>query len=273
MTSSNTASRKRFNLYRIVHTLFKKLRKRFFKFTPTDLLFLWVLIICGLALSSWFGANVLGQFGVNPHMAKLGAATGFFAITLIIVIGRFYNMQVKAFVQILSVLLTAGALLLNAKGLFIQNGTLKNTLNQSQLMTRPLVSISLVPRIGSWGGAEYFGGSYIIQNSAAFPATHVQVTPVIYYDTGQADNFEGWYGGTYGAYPDIRFIGARAASDPIISMPSVKSNVNFASIVVLVNYQGFGVKTAYWQIVRKTYRLHWAEGKLKEIYPIEDVQK
>jgi len=251
----------------------QKIARRFKKLNPIEDIVLWAIISlfvlpsAGIAIGKWFGL----WYGFCAAVL----------LALVIVIGRFYNMQAKFFVTVVTVFFTGAALLFQSRALTVQtqslsvqSDVLKVNLKQMQLNTRPQVAVTIYPRGWNRDNTSYFGGNIEFENYSAFSARNMKTEYLISNDTGKADDFKKWYSDTYGSFPEISFVSAKSKSDQIPLVPSIPRAANFACIGVKVLYQGFDSNKKYWHIIRKTYRLAKdKDGNLTDLILIDNVQQ
>ena len=170
----------------------RSLVDRFKRLNPPETIILWLIISIFILPTSWIlGAKLFGL--------KIGILLSVF-IGLIILLGRFYNMEAKFFITVLSVFLAVGTLFFQSRilltqtnALSVQNESLKTNLKQLQLNTRPQLVVNIRPRIWNTDKESFFGGNVAFENYGSFPARNIKSQFLLSNDTGKVDDFEKWF--------------------------------------------------------------------------------
>ncbi len=160
---------------------------RFKQLNTLETLVLWFIIsavvlpLVGILAAKMFGSNI----GIIVSLL----------IGLVIVVGRFYNMQVKSFIGVLTFCVAAGALFFQSQilsvqteALFLQSKVLEASSKQNQLNTRPQLVVNIHPRFWNSGETSFFGGNVTLENYSNFPARNVEFQFHLDSDAGPIDD-------------------------------------------------------------------------------------
>ena len=105
----------------------------------------------------------------------------------------------------------------------------------------------------------------LFRNKGQYPASDVEPKYLVCDDKGRSYNFEKWYGDSFGGFPKIQVVPPDSSID-IVYCPGIEKDATFASIGILVNYQGLDSGNKHWFKRQDVFKIEKDEnGNAKEV--------